>query len=570
MIKLEKNLSQPSYSWLVAQLLRNRGLVKKEEIEAFLDPAREANFFDPYLFKDMANAVSAVIERVKKQELIIVYGDYDADGVTASALLKETLETLRANVEVYIPDRVSEGYGLNKEALATIAQLGAKMVITVDNGIRNKAEVDYAKSLGLEIVITDHHRPPDAKKDFPECLIIDPHVRGEKYPFKDLSGAGVAFKLAVALIGRSTLTAEQKKVLQDRLLDVAAIGTVADCVPLLGENRALVKRGLEILNETKRVGLIELMKTVQLKTNCRLDAWNIAFQIAPRLNAAGRLEHANTAFELLATKNRSEAVEIARRLNARNAERQGITDEIVAAVEKGIDPSAEIIISVYDKDKGTDIWNEGVIGLVAGRICEKFYRPAVVITKSGDEYKGSGRSIEDFDLIAAVSECQEYLARFGGHPGACGFSLAENNLAAFKKQLNRIADRELGKADLKPKIMIDAEMRPEEINEKMILEVGLFAPFGAGNERPKFLSRSIKITDIMNMGADGQHIKLKLNNVYTSALFAIGFGQSEKWQDLRAGDIIDIVYFVEMNEFNGRREVQLKIIDIKVIEAKSI
>jgi single-stranded-DNA-specific exonuclease len=600
----------PDLSRIVLQLLFNRGITEKSEIEEFLNPPTPfikgaykespqppvtkggSNDYDPFLFNDMERAVDLVIKHIKEQNKIVVYGDYDADGVTATAVLMDVLGTLRAEVEPYIPDRVSEGYGLNREAVKELSAAGVKLIIMVDGGIRSKEEVEYAKGFGLDVIVTDHHVPPvfnedsngnripkrvsDSLDGLPDCLIINPLVENEKYPFKYLAGVGVAFKLAKAIISKSKLSQDDKRKLEERVLDLVAVGTVADCVTLLGENRILVKRGLEVLNKTGRIGLRELIKAAQINNGKKLDSWNIGFQIAPRLNAAGRMDHANTALELLLTKNKKEAEAIARRLDDRNIERQRTTEDIVEQIESGLAPPPlhpplprggvmddKIIIAVTPDE---EVWNEGVIGLAAGKISERYYLPALVITKNEEGYKGSGRSIEEFNIVEALEECSELLDKYGGHPAACGFSLKEENLEKFKEKIAKIAERKLKGVNLTPKIKIEAEIGLDEISEELIAEVEKFAPFGQNNERPKFLSRGVKIVDIITMGIDGKHIKLRVKSEESRIISAIGFSQAEQWRDLRIGDKIDIVYYIEMNEFNGRSEAQLKIVDIKMCD----
>ena len=548
----------PEYNQVVLQLLFNRGIIEKNKIEKFLGFDYEKDFYDSFLFIEMDGAVELVIKHIKEQNKIVIYGDYDADGVTSSVLLVETLKTLKAKVEAYIPNRVSEGYGLNKKAIDELKENGTKLIITVDNGIRSKEEIEYTKSLGMEVLVTDHHVAPEDKKDWPDCIIIDPIIKGEKYPYKYLAGVGVAFKLAKALISKSKLNKDDKNKLEDRILDLVAIGTVADCVSLSDENRILVKKGLEILNKTKRKGLIELMKTAKIPDDKEIDAWNIGFQIAPRINAAGRMDHANTAFELLITKNKEEAIALSKRLNEKNIDRQDTTKEITEYVDKKINKKDKIIISVCPKDLEGDAWNEGVIGLVAGRICQKYYRPTLVITRSPEGFKGSGRSIEEFNMMSAIEECSEFLDKFGGHAMACGFSLSEENLEKFKKKIKKIAEEKLKDIKLEPKIIIEKELDILEVNEDLIKDIEKFAPFGQENNQPIFLSSDVQIRDIMTMGVGGKHIKFRLNGFW-----ALGFNMTEEWKDLRIGDKIDIAYYVEMNNFNGRSEVQLKIVDIK-------
>lgn len=552
-------LKYPESSKIILQLLYNRGLKEKQEVDDFLNP-EYAKSYDPFLFKDMEAAVELVIKHAKAKNKIVIYGDYDADGVTSSAVLHDVFTALRVDVLVYIPDRVSEGYGLNKSAMDEINKMGAKLVITVDCGVRNKEEVAYAKSLGMDVIITDHHIAPENESDYPDCLIINPITKNEKYPFKYLSGVGVAFKLAKALISKSKLSKEDKIKLEESVLDLVAIGTVADCVNTFGENRILIKKGLEVMNLRKRKGLEELINVAQINGNKLLDTWNISFQIAPRLNAAGRMDHANTAFELLVTKDKKEAEEIAKRLNERNTDRQVITEEIVRQVEEQVNIQDKIIIGVCSNDES---WEEGVIGLVAGKITEKYYKPTLVITKSEHGYKGSGRSIEELNIIKTIEECREFLLKFGGHPAACGFSLESEKFNDFANKIREVASKKLEGADLRPKLKIEAELGLEEINEDLINDIEKFGPFGQGNDRPKFVSRGCLVLDKMNMGLEGQHIKLRLKSEDSGMINAIGFGQSQYWNSLAVGDKIDIVHYLDINEFNGKKEVQMKIVDIR-------
>ncbi|MBU0637095.1 single-stranded-DNA-specific exonuclease RecJ, partial [Patescibacteria group bacterium] len=413
---------------IILQLLINRELKEKKEIEKFFQ-ADYNNLSDPFLFKDMQEAVALAIKHIKEQNLIIIYGDYDADGITATAVLAEILNIFKAKIKIYIPARASEGYGLNKKAIDELAQANAKLIITVDNGIRNKEEVAYAKSLGLDIVITDHHEPPFDKIDWPDCLIINP--KAENYFYKNLAGVGVAFKFAQGLIKYSKLDEQLKNKLKEKALDLVAIGTIADMVSLLGENRILVIKGLEIINKQKRIGIVELMNVAQINNNVhkKINASNIGWQIAPRLNSAGRLDHANTAYELLITTDKDEAQDIAKKLNNKNSERQKITEEIIIyceqIVEKQIKNDEILIICSpnIENDNQEHCWPEGVIGLVAGRLSEEYARPVLVITKIKNEIKGSGRSTKAFNIIKAVEQSCQYLIKFGGHAQACGFSL---------------------------------------------------------------------------------------------------------------------------------------------------
>lgn len=563
--KTDRN-SYKDFNQIVAQLLFNRGLKQQEDIKNFFSNDHEQQFHDPFLYVKMSEAADLIIEHIKKQNLIYIYGDYDADGVTASSLLFDVLSLLKAKVKVYLPDRVSEGYGMNEKAIDIIVSEGAKLIVTVDCGIRDHDNVKYAKQKGLEVIITDHHTPPPDVTRYPDCLIIDAQTQNESYPFKYLAGVGVSLKLASALISKSKLLSDDKNKVIDSLYDLVAVGTIADMVPLQGENRALIKKGLAVLNKTKRRGLLELKKVSGLD-NKVLDAWNVGFQIGPRINAAGRMDHANTAFELLTTKNKEEAAALAMNLNGKNIERQQLTDEIFNQVDEQVTKQSKtekILIGLceIEAEDVADIWNEGVIGLVAGKICEKYYLPTLVITQTEEGYKGSGRSVPEIDLIEIIEKTKDLLDKYGGHPGACGFSLPKENFDKWQAELRELAVVKLKGKKLVPKIIIESELKFSDINQDLIKKIEEFAPFGKDNEKPKFVSYGVKIADKINMGLTGQHLKLKLTdgaNIFS----AIGFSQTEKWSHLRIGDAIDIVYYIEINEFNGRSEVQLKILDIK-------
>lgn len=566
-LKLESSVSP-----VIHQLLYNRGLRTAADIRDFFSPPA---YHDPFMFKNMAAAVELIIKHIKDGNRIVVYGDYDADGVTASVTLLETLQILHARAEVYLPDRVTEGYGLNKAAIDSIAARGTKLIVTVDNGIRNKEEANYAKSLGVDVIITDHHVLPEQEEDLPRCLYLDPADPHDTYPWRYLAGVGVAFKLVSALLAKSKLSPSQKKLIQERCLDLVAVGTVSDMVSLLGENRVLVKDGLQVLNQGKRLGLAELAKAAKLNGGRLLEAWNIGWQIGPRLNAASRLAHANTAFALLTTTDPAEAKELAEELNRRNTSRQEITAQMIAQVEAQIDPENLPLVIIGVAPSG-QVWNEGVVGLVAGRITEKYYRPTLVISRLNDEedsvkvgFKGSGRSVEEFNLIQAVEKASEYLHKHGGHPMACGFSiLDEENLEKFKAAILAEAAAQLDPADLNPKLKIEAVLEFSDVNLETAEQVSRLAPFGQNNQQPKLASFALRIDDVVTMGADNQHIKFRLsqadsNGVYRSC-WALLFGGSESCKHFQVGDIVDLAYYLEINDFNGRREPQLKIVDMKI------
>ncbi|MDA3840087.1 MAG: single-stranded-DNA-specific exonuclease RecJ [Patescibacteria group bacterium] len=568
----------PDLDKLTLQLLFNRSIAKEEEIESFINPDYSRDTFDPFLFNDMEKAVDLIIEHIKKQNKIVIYGDYDVDGVTSSSLLLNTIKSLKGVVSVYIPDRKSEGYGIHKKAIDNIISDGASLMISVDCGIRNKEEVNHAKEKGLDVIITDHHTASENIEDLPKCLIINPKTPGETYPFKQLAGVGVAFKLSQALISRAKVDDEMKDRLIERGMDLLAIGTVADCVELVGENRALLIKGLDILDSTNRPGIKELMNIAKISDDKKIESWNIGFQIAPRLNAAGRMGHAISAYNLLTTEDITEAKKIALELNKRNMERQEITEEIIKYTEKNLDHDDSILISISPEGVA---WEEGVVGLVSGRVTEKYYKPSLVITRTKKGYKGSGRSIDELNILDLLKKCEDKIEKYGGHAKACGFSVAEEKIDDFVKCVKEEAKKELSGLELSPKINIEAKIELGDVDVELIDRVVKFAPFGEANPAPFFLSEEVKVMDKMKMGADGQHLKLRLKNGKvkevnhevreadlgqgSNMLNALGFWQTEKWKNLDIGDTIDIVYTLENNKFNGRTDPQMRIVDIKKI-----
>jgi single-stranded-DNA-specific exonuclease len=553
---------------VVLQILYNRG-IKESEYNYFLNPS-EQELFDPFLFLDMDKVVGLIIKNIKSQKKILVYGDYDADGITSTAVMYEVLKTLQAQVEIYIPDRVSEGYGLNKKAIESFVDKDIDLIITVDNGIRNKEEIAFAQSLGIEVIVTDHHLFPLEKEEWPGTLIINPSHPEDNYPDKKLAGVGVAYKLATALIFKSTLKQSDKDKLLEKELDLVALGTIADLVPLTGENRLLVYRGLKIINNNLsffkkgRAGLRQLIRQANLKQDKDLQSWNIAFQLAPRLNAASRLKHANTAFDLLTKTSKTEVRNLAQELNERNQKRQLITEQIYNEARQQVDKygdNKQALVAICPEGQS---WNEGVIGLVAGKISNKYYRPALVITRIQEDdgnytFKASGRSISEFNLMEALESLTDNLDKYGGHPLACGFSIfSQEKLDSFVDNFIQFSKDKLKDKDLIPSINIDLVIDVKSWNLKMLSEINKLRPFGQNNPEPLFLSKAVRISEIVNMGADNQHIKFKIHDFW-----ALAFGQTEYYQDLKVNDKIDIVYTVELNNFNNKKTIQFKVVDLK-------
>lgn len=566
----------PKHSRFILQLLYNRGLKTADDLKWFL-AEEPLDFFDPFLFKDMSRAVELVIKHLKQGGRIMIYGDYDADGITSSALLYDILTIFKARVDFYLPDRVSEGYGLNRTAIDEIKKNGFSLIITVDNGIRSKDEVDYIKSLGLDIIITDHHAYPEDEKDWPDSPTINPADASSGYPFKYLAGVGVAFKLVSALIEKSKLSGEQKKILLARNLDLVAIGTITDMVSLVGENRLLVRRGLEVLNSSQRIGLLELIKVAGL--NAPLNSFSLGFQLGPRLNAASRIQHANSALKLLISSDPIEARRLAEELDNNNLARQKVSEEVLTAADSQIDPD-HLPSLIVIKDFSDQTFNEGVIGLVAGKLAEKYYRPVFIIVKTEEQavaedgqsyhlYKGSGRSIEEFNLVAALEDNQQYLYKYGGHPMAGGFSvLGEEKTLAFISHLEKMGAERLKQASLQAKIKVDCELDFSDIDQQLVESINGLSPFGQNNPSPKFVTFNVKVIDLNQMGSKGQHIKFKFlnhNDKEMKTFWGVAFGASRKYSHLRPGDNVDLVYSLEFNFFNGAKDIQLKIIDLKKI-----
>jgi len=554
----------PHLSPLLVQLLYNRGITAPAEVEAFL--AGEFEEDNPFRLKGMREAVTRIRKAIRAGEPIVVYGDFDADGVTATALLVQTLASLgAAKVEPYIPNRIEEGYGLNCDALRRLASQGAKLIVTVDCGIRSIEEVSYGNRLGLDIIITDHHSVPERLP--PALAIINPKQADCPYLFRELAGVGVAFKLAQALLcvnRQVPLANDIQPVSEDDLLDLVALGTVADMVPLLGENRALVRRGLEKLNQAltgqaQRLGVRALMAQAGVKPG-EVDAYTIGYILAPRLNAAGRMDDAMVSYRLLTSESEGLASELAGELEERNQERQRLMMEsLQKARERVLDSVAEAKLLFT---AGEDYFS-GVAGLVAGRLSEEFYRPTLVIELGEEESRGSARSIPEFDITAALDECGDLLTRYGGHAMAAGFTLPNANLDAFRERLLQIAERQLGQVELVATLSIDAEVALSDLGWNTQATLVQLEPFGYANPTPTLLSRGVLVRDHRLVGDD--HLKLALTDgqaaCHAMVWDAIAFHQGH-WAKAMPRRI-DIVYTLEVNEWQGEKRLQLNIKDLR-------
>ena len=530
---------------LIVQLLYNRGLTEPSEVETFISGDEHLSG-DPLLLPDMHRAVARVYQALLSGEQIAVYGDFDADGIAGTALLVQGLSILGSRAIPYIPHRLTEGYGLKTAALENLHRQGVSLVITVDCGITAVPEVKKAKRLGLDIIITDHHTPlPEIP---PALAVIDPKLPDSPYPFSELTGVGVALKLLQALfrsVGRSEELGE--------LMDLVAIGTIADIAPLLGENRYLVKQGLKLINTAPRLGIREIITRAGLEIGS-IGSENISWILAPRLNAAGRLAHAMTSYKLLMTDSPQEASGMAAWLEQKNAERQRMTRSAQAkareqVITRGISPL--LIASASD-------YPVGIAGLVASRLSEEFYRPAIVIRTGERMSGGSCRSIPEFNIIDALTQCSGLLAQFGGHSQAAGFSLLTRNLARFEQVLSGLATAQLEGVDLRPRLDIDAKVALPELGGDTYNAIQQLAPFGRDNPIPVFLSCGVEVVDCRTMGSAGEHLRLKLKQGDIK-WDGVGFGFGDCLGEVSSH--LDIVYNLELDRWGGEEKLRLNISD---------
>lgn len=560
----------PEYPDFVLNLLWHREIKTQKEIDEFFNPDYEADLHNPFLMKGMEEAARRLEKAIADKEKIIIYGDYDTDGICASAILYETFKVLGVeNMDVYIPDRFKEGYGLNLGAIKEIAEGGAKVLITVDCGITDVSEVDFANSLGLEMIITDHHL---VHGDLPKALVIvDARQEDDSYPFKWLAGAGVAFKLVQALLDHRRKAPQggfaPPAGWEKWLLDLVALATIADLPPLIGENRTLVKYGLIVLEKTRRLGLKELFNIAGLQEPV-LDSWKVGFILTPRLNAAGRINHADISFRLLTTDSLPEAQDLARRLDGYNQERQKLVGGIVKEIKSNLDNlmagGAELPKLIFE---GSSQASAGTTGLVASKLTDEYHRPAMIYGSSNDNIRGTGRSIPTFNLVKAMEECAQthpdLLVEFGGHAMSAGFTVKKEKLAIFKNLLQEIARRDIKDEDLTPRMDIDSEIKPAVINWDFYDWMIKLEPFGKNNERPLFLMRGLEIVETRVVGNGGKHLKLKMKNADGKSFNAIGFGLADFQKISQIGSKVDVVFELAVDEWNGSRELQLKVIDLK-------
>lgn len=545
----------PNMHPIMVQVLYNRGITDPAEAASFLKG--EGGEGNPFSLFGVGEAVTRLRRAIRTGEPIAVYGDFDADGVTATALLVQTLRELGGNAYPYIPHRVDEGYGLNKEALTYLAQIGTRVVVTVDCGVRSLEEAVHAHRMGLELIVTDHH---SVGTQLPEAVaVVNPRMPQHPYPFGELAGVGVAFKLAQGLL-RSNARAPLKRgavsLEEEDLLDLVALGTVADLAPLLGENRSLVHKGLALINRMERPGIEALCRQSGLRDGA-VNTEAISYVLGPRLNAAGRMDHARIAYQLLETAYLTEAEMLAARLDHLNQQRRQLTLEMykrareLALAEAGEAP----LLFAAAPD-----FPAGIVGLVASKLTDEFYRPSIIVETGPEFSRGSARSIPEFHITEALDECADLLIRHGGHAAAAGFTIASHKLGELAERMRQMAAERLAGLELTPLLSIDAEVRLSQLSGELVRQLMLIEPCGCGNPRPLFLSRNVQLKGQRCVGGDGQHLRLTLFDDGVT-WDGIAFKQGE-WAG-KLPDRVDIVYHVEVNEWNGEQRIQLNIRDIR-------
>ena len=539
---------------VIGKILINRGYSEPEEARNFLNPSL-SDLSDPFMLKDMERGVDRVISALTDKEKIMIFGDYDVDGITSASLMYLVLTKLGAQVSYYLPNRLVEGYGLSEEGILEAERRGAKLIISVDCGINAVKEVDFAKKKGIDCIITDHHEPAEVLPD--AWAIINPKQEGETYKGKELSGVGVAFKLAQALYRK---LGQDEKELEDHL-DLVALGTAADIVPLLGENRILTRYGLLQVAKTSKPGLKSLIFISGLMGK-EIGTGQVVFILAPRINAVGRLGDAERAIKLLTTRDEKLASEISRVLDEENRKRKNIDE---GTLEQALELIQEEVNLKNDKAiiLASAGWHQGVIGIVASRVAERFYRPTVMISIDGEEGKGSARSIPGFHLFEALKECEDCLLKYGGHKYAAGLSISAKEIESFKEKFKLVSARIIKDEDLIPRLTVDAELELEEIQDGLISALELFAPFGPGNLKPVFVTRGLELADdAYVVGKNHLRLRVKKNGIIMDA---IGFNLGDFAKPLAMrGTKIDLAYVLELNVWNGNSKIQMRLKDLQM------
>ena len=548
---------------IIARLMRNRDVIGDEAIDFYLNGTVE-DLYDGLLMKDMDRAVDILKEKIEEGKKIRVIGDYDIDGVNATYILQQGLAGLGADVDTDIPDRIKDGYGLNQMLIDRALEDDVDTIITCDNGIAAMNEIAYGKEQGMTIVVTDHHEVPyleeNGEKKYllpPADAVVDPHRADCEYPFKGLCGAAVAYKLVEVLYRVSGKSEQEVEHLQESLMENVAIATIGDVMDLVGENRVFVKKGLELLKTTKNEGLHALMQCTGVDT-ANLNTYHIGFVLGPCINAGGRLDTAKRALELLNASNRREAVTLAADLKELNDSRKEMTEEGVEEAVRQIESSSwkddQVLVVYLPK------CHESIAGIIAGRIKERYYRPTFVLTRGETGVKGSGRSIEAYDMFAEMSRCRELFTKFGGHKLAAGLSLEEENVEVFRKRINELAD--LTEDDLQMKVSIDMRLPFPYINEELIHELKILEPFGKGNGKPLFAESKLRVIQPRIFGKNRYVLKCRLEDQQGNQMEAVYFGEVEDClQQMEKKQIMSFTYYPSINEYMGRRTIQLTIVN---------
>ena len=548
---------------IIARLMRNRDVIGDEAIDFYLNGTVE-DLYDGLLMKDMDRAVDILKEKIEEGKKIRVIGDYDIDGVNATYILQQGLAGLGADVDTDIPDRIKDGYGLNQMLIDRALEDDVDTIITCDNGIAAMSEIAYGKENGITIVVTDHHEVPYLKENGekkyllpPADAVVDPHRADCEYPFKGLCGAAVAYKLVEVLYRVSGKSEQEVEHLQESLMENVAIATIGDVMDLVGENRVFVKKGLELLKTTKNEGLHALMQCTGVDT-ANLNTYHIGFVIGPCINAGGRLDTAKRALELLNASNRREAVTLAADLKELNDSRKEMTEEGVEEAVRQIESSSwkdDQVLVVYLPE-----CHESIAGIIAGRIKERYYRPTFVLTKGETGVKGSGRSIEAYDMFTEMSRCRELFTKFGGHKLAAGLSLEEEKVEVFRKRINELAD--LTEEDLQMKVSIDMRLPFPYINEELIHELKILEPFGKGNGKPLFAESKLRVIQPRIFGKNRNVLKCRLEDQQGNQMEAVYFGEVEDClRQMEKKQIMSFTYYPSINEYMGRRTIQLTIVN---------
>jgi single-stranded-DNA-specific exonuclease len=545
---------------LAARLLVNRGITTPEEAEAFLYPSYD-HLCDPFLLPDAELAAERIKQALRSRERIFVHGDYDSDGVTSAALWTRLLEKLGADVSVHVPHRHRDGYDLRSNFIAQARQEGFRLIITTDCGIQRVEEVEEARAAGLDVIITDHHEPGE---ELPKATaVVNPHRADSSYPFKNLAGVGVAFRTGEALVRHLGLSVDAYR---RAYCDLAAIGTVTDIMPILGDNRVFVKHGLAALQETKKPGLRALIASAGLSDK-PLTVFSIGFQIGPRINAIGRMDDAKIALDLLLTRDPAQAADLAAQLERANTKRREeeqrtLAEAMQEAAQCDIAETACLVLS-------SATWHGGVIGLVANKVVEAYHRPAILVALDAESGMGHGsaRSIRAFNMFEAITACGAHLIEFGGHALAAGFSIAADELPAFASAMNQVAWERLTEEDFLPSLDVDAEVDAAEVTPALLRELRMFEPWGRGNDPLLLVSRGLCILDVKRIGKDMNHLKLLVRSDGMNPTEALMWRAGDLADHLHPGDSLDLCYRPQFNTFNGRTSIQFDVLDLRPSDA---